>query len=261
MATNGRRPPGSACLTWASHTSSSCPMGPQRVGCAAFSRHDSRGKGKLFLPAQQVGWSVEGAARVQRHMALIVPPLFQLLLQNFRWAGPTVLQPLLALVVHFITDSWQEAALQAVTSLQEGLLLLAPILGADGWDDVLHALEQALLAESAFDLSSRCFFGGRWMWVNVYRAHKKIQNPCHRLLEKDEEEALGYALPPGMTLADAIRCRCNTVLLLQRVCDCLLSDCASWMPRPARLRLLAVLQVRMDVADCFTWYSTTPLSL
>ena len=49
----------------------------------------------------------------------------------------------------------------------------------------------------------------------------------------------------GQSEAEALRCRCRIVVLMQRACDAMHAQSAQHMPLDAQLQLLSVLQVSL----------------
>lgn len=54
----------------------------------------------------------------------------------------------------------------------------------------------------------------------------------------------------GLSQAEALRCRCRVVVLMQRTCDAMHAQSARHMPLAAQLQLLSVLQARLRSLLC-----------
>ncbi len=71
------------------------------------------------------------------------------------------------------------------------------------------------------------------------------QHSCsHPMLCRDSKPAPQPWAVEGQSEAEALRCRCRIVVLMQRACDAMHAQSAQHMPLDAQLQLLSVLQVR-----------------
>ncbi|KAK9804748.1 hypothetical protein WJX72_003264 [[Myrmecia] bisecta] len=185
-----------------------------------------------------VGWSVEGMARVHRHAAAHLPAIFSLVVAHYAVAGSVLLQQLLSLLVRYIMQSDEGMAVLGVQLLQQLVETLAARLDAAGWQVVLKSLSMAASADHLQSL--------------INPAARVIKTEATSALVEPDLALLAYVpTAPGLTPADAVRCRCRITLLMQRTLDHIHRSCAPFMPFSAQLQLLAILQDTVQRAASF----------